>query len=394
MLKRNILWTVLSRYGAQGLSLVSNLLLARYLGREGFGEYAFISSILLIGNAFTNFGMDMVLIRRLSLEFDRSIFVDGLWLQGMLSLVCIVLVLTVGLIWPVPFSLRIYIFALLPLSFFSVATIALRAHQNMQIFSILQVMVAALQFLVVFMTWSFQGNITTFVVLMLAAHSIAAMVSFAPHASGIKDWRFIPSRVFALLKESAHMAVIGTLRLVYEKIPATVLPMLAGLSFTGLFFSAVRVVDAGKLGYLSAFTAIYPEMTRDGDFGKQMKGLLPMLSSAFFVSIFLSLFATQVIHILFGEDYLSAAIPLRVMAWVVVPYVLVTYTSLGLVALGYERPVLTSLLYTLAILLILLIALTSLQGLAGSAVAVLIAELFHAALLWRQWRMNVLSKLS
>ena len=50
-LLKNIGWTVVSRIGTQGIAVLSNVLLARYLGRDGFGEYAFISSILLIGNA-------------------------------------------------------------------------------------------------------------------------------------------------------------------------------------------------------------------------------------------------------------------------------------------------------------------------------------------------------
>ena len=65
-LLNNIGWTVASRIGTQGIAVLSNVLLARYLGRDGFGEYAFISSILLIGNAFTTFGTDMILIRSLS----------------------------------------------------------------------------------------------------------------------------------------------------------------------------------------------------------------------------------------------------------------------------------------------------------------------------------------
>ncbi|MCC6985478.1 MAG: oligosaccharide flippase family protein, partial [Anaerolineales bacterium] len=60
---KNIAWTVSSRYGAQGLGFASNILLARLLGADGFGEYALASAVLLVGNAFTNFGMDMILIR-------------------------------------------------------------------------------------------------------------------------------------------------------------------------------------------------------------------------------------------------------------------------------------------------------------------------------------------
>ena len=67
-LYKNVIWTILSRYGAQGLAVITNILLARHLGVSGYGEYALASAVMLIGNAFTNFGMDMVIIRRVAVE--------------------------------------------------------------------------------------------------------------------------------------------------------------------------------------------------------------------------------------------------------------------------------------------------------------------------------------
>ncbi len=189
------------------------------------------------------------------------------------------------------------------------------------------------------------------------------------------------------------MAAIGTVRLLYEKITITLLPSLAGLSLTGIFSASLRVMEAGKLSHLSAFTAIYPEMTRDGDFGRRLKGLRPLLILAGLISFALSLFAGPIIRILFGLEFLPSIFPLQILAWVILPYVLVTYTSLGLVAAGAEKLVLFPLLISLAVLLFLFYVLMPLFGLAGSAIAILFAETIHAALLWRQWRFHALSKL-
>jgi O-antigen/teichoic acid export membrane protein len=161
---------------------------------------------------------------------------------------------------------------------------------------------------------------------------------------------------------------------------------------TGIFSVSSRLTDAGKLGHLSAFTAMYPEMARDADFGKQMKGLRPLLGGAFLISVFIFIFAETIINILFGSEFMPSIQPLQIMIWVIVPYVLATYTSLGLVALGYEKPVLSSLLMALFILLISLVVLTPAFGLSGAALAVLSAEMIHAALLWYQWRVYVVSK--
>jgi len=228
--------------------------------------------------------------------------------------------------------------------------------------------------------------------LFLGIHFLVGSWGFTYYASGVTPFSF--SRSFNLFRNSIRMAGIGTLRLIYEKIPVTLMPVLAGYSLTGIFFTASRAMEAGKLGHLSAFTAIYPEMAKDTDFGKGMKALLPLLGTAGIISVFLFLFAKPVIQLLFGAEFLSAVPALMILAWAIVPYVLATYTSLGLVAMGFENPVLISVSFALWVLLALLVRLTPQFGLTGSAVAVLSAEIFHAALLWQQWRLHVLSKLS
>jgi O-antigen/teichoic acid export membrane protein len=134
-------------------------------------------------------------------------------------------------------------------------------------------------------------------------------------------------------------------------------------------------------------------MARDSDFGKQMKGLRSLLGIAFLISAFIFLFAKPMISILFGAEFMPSVQPLQIMIWVISPYVFVTYISLGLIALGFEKPVLSSVLTALAVLLVSLIFLNSAFGLNGAAAAVLFAEIIHAALLWYQWRVHVVSKL-
>ena len=393
-LLKNIGWTVISRIGTQGLAVLSNVLLARYLGRDGFGEYAFISSILLIGNAFSTFGTDMILIRELASKENSYILADGLLIQLLLSLLYTAGVFSAGVFMSVPLSLKIYIFALFPLAFFTIFNIDLRARQEMKKFSLIQFVAALLQLLAVFLLRHLRAEINSFAAFMLVVQVTTAVFIFIVYYSGFTDWHFSLSHTFDLLKASVRMAVIGTLRLVYEKITIAILPALVGFSMTGVFSVSSRLMEAEKLGHLSAFTAMYPEMARDADFGKQLKGLRPLLGAAFLISLFIFIFAEIIIHILFGAEFMLSVQPLRIMAWVIIPYVLATYVSLGLVALGYEKPVLISLLAAFFVLLTLLVLLTPAFGLIGAGLAVLSAEIVHAALLWYQWRGYVVSKSS
>lgn len=389
---KNIAWMVSSRYAAQGLAVLSNIVLARLLGVEGFGEYALASAVLLVGNAFTNFGMDMVLIRKLSITDVPWLQTDGLGGQLFLALLYCGAVFWAGEFIFIPFSVQLYSLALFPLSFYSIFTIVVRARSQMAMYSIAQLLMVVLQLFAVLVLWAANGDLLFFVTTLLVAHVLAALWA-SGHVS-IRLQFLSPPRSFALLKECVSMAVIGTLRLVYEKLPVALLPALSGLTATGLFSAALRLTDAGKLGHFSAFTALYPEMTRNVNLEKQTMVLRSLFGVAFLISLFLFLFAKPVLGLLFGNEFISAVPALRILAWVIPVYVLVTYMSLGLVAMGLEQSVQNPLLTAVAVLILLLVFLTNFYGVTGSVLAVLLAEIVHAILLWTQWRRHALSKLS
>lgn len=56
-------WLLAARILGQGLGLLFTALLARALGKEGLGQFAFLSAVLFVGNAATTFGLDTVLLR-------------------------------------------------------------------------------------------------------------------------------------------------------------------------------------------------------------------------------------------------------------------------------------------------------------------------------------------
>lgn len=391
---KNIASTVFSHYSSQVIALVTNVLLARYLGGEGFGEYALISSVFLIGNAFTTFGMDMILIRTLASKVDSLLLGDGLLIQLLLSALYILGVFVFDLFSPVPYSLKVYIFSLVPLAFYTIFTIVVRTRQQMQVYAVAQFLISFFQLLAVLIFPRVNGNINTLAYLFLLSYILIAVWGYFFYVSTSVRVKFSFSRIFALMQDCLQMATIGTVRLIYEKIVATLLPGLVGLANTGIFSIAWRLMTSGKLGYFSAFTAIYPVMAKDVEMGRKMKGLIPLLGTSVVFSLLLQWFAKPIISLLFGEEYLPAVLSLQIMAWSIVPYVLVTYITLGLAALGLERPILISAVLALFALLALLIPFTKQYGITGSSIAVLSAEIFYAGIIWLQWRKHVLSKLS
>jgi O-antigen/teichoic acid export membrane protein len=389
-LYKNILWTVGSRYGSQALAVVSNLLLARYLGSAGFGEYAFITAVVLIGNAFSTFGTDMILIRRISSANDFSDLPAALVLQLSISIVFILLAFVLVPFLPVQRPLLIYVFVLIPLSFFTVFTTIMRGVQQMDKFSILHFTSALMHLLAVFLLLGLRGSVEHLAFYLLGVHVIGAALGFFLCRGFLEKWTFFPHRIPALIKSSARMALIGTLRLLYEKIPLTMLPVLTTVSETGLFASSARTVDAAKLGHLSALTAVYPEMVRTKLKGTYLnRSKLWLFIVAVLLVLMLFLFAERILLLLFGSEFASSASALRILAWTVIPYYVVSYYSLAFVAVEREMTVLSALGFAFLILVALLVWLVPSDGLRGAAWSILIAEIVQAALLWNHWRRYV-----
>lgn len=397
----NILWAVFSRFSAQILAVISNLLLARYFGSAGFGEYAFISAVVLIGNALTTFGMDMVLIRKISFTHDYSDLPAALVIQLLLSFIFIAGILILSPDWTVSNSLQVYVFSLIPLSFFTVFTIALRGAQDMRSFSFLHFSVALFQMISVFILFALTGGVEHLAILLLGVQFLGAFIGLILCLRQLEDfsrqWHLDWKKIPHLMTSSMQMAVIGTLRLLYEKLAVTMLPMLSSVDITGLFSASARVLDASKLGHMSALSAMFPEMARENSLERNFSNATKRnYALLFFAAILLSLviffFAKPIIYFLFGEEFVSSVDALQVMAWMIVPYFIVTYYSLAFVAIQIERPVLIALSTSLILLAVLLIWWSPLYGLPGAAFAILCAEIFQAVFLWLAWRQYAFSK--
>ena len=276
-LGRNALWMVASRFGAQGLAVVFTVLLARRLGSAGFGEYAFIAAVLFVANALTTFGTDMLLIREIAAQADLSRLPAALVVQLVLSVLLIAVAWTFGRWIPnqgpeTVIALKIYSLALIPLAFFTVFTTALRGVQRMDTYSLLSLIVSALQVGVVLLP---NINIVSLAILLFSVQTLSALMAglfcarTIPHFR--QSWRFTsfsPFEAFgrtalsALLKAAAPIAFLTLITMLYQRLNVGMLSIMMGATATGIYSAAFRGVEASKTAHLAVFAALYPAMSQ------------------------------------------------------------------------------------------------------------------------------------
>ena len=414
---------LLSRFGAQGLAVIFTILLARRLGSAGFGEYVFIAAVLFVANALTTFGTDMLLIREIAAQGDLSRLPYALIVQLVLS------GLFIGFVWmfgaDLPnqniatiMALKLYSFALIPLAFFSVFTTALRGVQHMDMYSLLNLIVSALQVGVILLP---NISIVRLSILLVLAQTLAALIAGIFCSRTIRDfwqaWRFSSFDLPSFLREAAPIAFLTLITMFYQRLSVGMLSILMGATATGIFSAAFRAVEASKTAHLAIFAALYPAMAESMSlraFGKQTPLKRRKLIDAFFpfnrrlprslgfdtseehsllhqrslvttypklliagaalISMLLFLLAEPLVILLYGEEFIASSNVLQILAWMLIPFTINTYLTLSFLASNREKLVGRALTVSLLGLLILNLWWIPAKGPEGSAWAVLTAE--------------------
>ncbi|HEX8991554.1 MAG TPA: oligosaccharide flippase family protein [Anaerolineales bacterium] len=401
-LSLNSLWLLLSRVATQlGMALFT-ILLARGLGSAAFGEYAFMASVIVVGNVLTTFGTDMLLIREIAATGSLKALSSALWLQMGLSAPFIGLVFLASAIvrFPDPaavHALRIYSLSMLPLAFYTVFTTALRGRQQMLGYALLNLALMLMQLAAAAWVLRARGDLIQLAVLLLSVQAAGAVTAALLCAIQLPDfrgaWGLSTSEIASLIKASAPIALLGLLGVIYQRLSLIALPWLAGVMATGLFSAGARLIEAAKIVHLSVFTAIYPAMSalRNASVDRWARDFrapaMVLLAAAFIGSSGLCLFAAPVVLLLYGAEYGSSIAVVRILAWLLPAYTINSFLTLAFLARGQEAAIARALALSIIVLIVLMVWWTPAAGAVGAAWAALFAEVSQAAaLVWMDVR--------
>ncbi len=390
----NSMWLLVARVLTQALLVALTLIIARRLGEDGLGRYAFIAAVVAVGNTLTTFGLDTALIRQVARA--RSAAVDlisgALWLQIGLSLVFILAVGAAAVGLPLESAeARLALFAaslsLIPLAFSTVASAILRGFERMDLYLLFLLLTALLQTLGVALALGGGGGLVAISVALVAAQAAGALI-----AGGLCLWR-IPG--FALrwrwgwpavrgaARVGALLALLMALGALYQRLGLLLLPLLAGDSVAGWFSAAARVVEAAKIIPYAAFGALFPAMMQPlAESGRRAGRVwLVVLAAMLAAALILNGLAAPLVRLLYGPRYEPSIPALAILAWTLLPYTLSARLSLDLVTAGQERWAAAATALALGVAVLLYGLLSRSLGLIGACWAALGAESAQAGLM-------------
>jgi O-antigen/teichoic acid export membrane protein len=408
-IRLNSIWLLLARLFTQVQLVVFTLLVARGLGVEGFGQYAFVAALIFLGNVATTFGTDTLLIREVARhrteardqQAGGSLIAAALWIQLLLSVVWLVVVAIGanalnGQPPEVVLALKVYSLSLIPLAFFTVFTAVLRAHERMDLYLLLNVVVAFVQLGGAWWVLQRSGTLLSLVtmlnVVQLSAAVFAGMLCYKSLPTSPFHWRVTYDKFIRVVRLAWPFALLSVLAVIYQRLGVLMLSTLGTENQTGWYAAASRVIEPVKMLHFAVLGALLPalahlaapstDLQSERIAGRVFRhSLLFLLSISGLAAIVIILFAQPIVTLLFGADYAESVPLVQILAMSLMPYTISASLSVRLVTQGRERLVLWATLFGLALAFVLNRWLIPAHGSTGAAWAVVGSESLLAAAL-------------
>lgn len=368
-LRVNSLLLLLARFSAQVLAVIFSAILARKLGVQDFGRFAYIASLIFIGNTFTNFGTDTFLVRETArAEQVTELAPRALSLQLALSVFYCALMLALR-----DTPLFLYSLSLFPLTLFSINNALLRALSRFDLFWFLSLTGAGIQILAALLS----PNVLTLCISLLGGQILVSILSFLSCRASLPNFRLFPLKgFFPIFKMTLPFAALTVLLVLIQRLGILFSASLLGDADTGYFSSIVRVIEGLKLGHYAILGALLPALSRGGADSRRSfrKAFLFLMTVSFLFSFALLALSVPVVQILYGKDFLPASGQLALLGWSLIPYTASSFISYDLIARGLENQVVKSAFFSLMIYVILYTVLIPAYGLDGAVFSALGGE--------------------
>lgn len=328
---RNTSWMFASRVLRLLLAFVASVLVARYLGREAFGELNYLLSFVTLFAALGTLGMSDVLVRELEAEptagAEGEILGTALVLRGVGTGLMSALALGVAVFLghrglTLALMISVCVFQLLTNA---AAAFERRFEARVQakwssLAQSLAVVVSTLLSVVLILA---RASLTAFVLVKVAESGVLLLVLAAYHhrTGGARALRFSAVRAGQLLRAGMPLMLTGIFLTVYMRIDQVMIRHYLDEGAVGCYAVAVRLSEAWyfvpSVVAASFFPAILSARRQDAaryrDRLQALYELMTWLGIA--VALPTTLCADWIVGLLFGADYAPAGAVLALYVW-------------------------------------------------------------------------------
>ncbi len=384
---KNTSWLFTEKIARLTLGFFVSIYMIRYLGPVSFGNLSYALSLTGLFTAFASLGLDSIVARELVKEPLRRDEILGTVFNlrvfgGFAALIMLGTTIlftgddaaTMLLIAVIGLSLIVQAFFVIEFYFQSIVQIkytALVQITNLVICGICKIVLIQLQAPVIWFAFSY---------LLEAIISSAGFV-YVYNKTNLKlrNWYFRRNAAIALIKDSWPLIFSGLVIAIYMKIDQVLIKKILSQQETGLYAAAVKLCEAWYFIPLAVSASLFPAImsaksaNRELFLSRLQKLYDILVWIAILIAIPVSLFAKNIMIILFGVKYLGAVNTLTIYIWAGVPTFLGVASTQYLIAENLTRILFYRTLAGMIMNVVLNILLIPIYGIDGSAFATLVS---------------------
>ncbi|MDP4536904.1 flippase [Alkalimonas collagenimarina] len=327
----NTSWLASEKVITMAANLLVALLLARSLNPEGYGSLSYLLAIIALVGPLTSLGLNAIITRELVNQPERNDAImataSGFRLlgAGVGTALCLILAVT-G--WGLSGAVDQWAMAMLALAnlltafhvieFWFQAHVAAKAVARMRVSVIVLFSIAKI---IAALSGAGLLLICGLFALEMACIGIGFMLIYR-RAQGAIQWNELDASYgLQLLKQGFWLVLSGIAAVIYLKVDQVMLAQMVNREAVGVYAVAARLSEVWYFFATAIAISLFPALlklkqTNPDRYQQRLQQICDVLFvAALVLAIGITLIATPLVRILFGQDYLPAAAILTIHIW-------------------------------------------------------------------------------
>lgn len=326
---KNVSWIFTGKLFYALSNLVVSIIITRYLGPENNGVFNYVLAFTALFSAISGMGMEEVTVKEFNVRSVESgnILFSGFILKLFGGIAACGLAIVSSWIVRMSYEKMVYV-VIISISFvfqaFDIFLYWFQSQSNNKIVVLCQNTIRIIFIILKLLLAIFKGNLLHFVIIT-ALETIVLSVSlpFVYRHNSIKTsaLKFDKNIFFKIFNLSWPMILSSIAASVYMKIDQVMIGAGLGDYELGIYSVAVKLAESWYFVPVGVAAAVLPFIAKAyNESEEKMYKLFQIYADgmtlmAYIASLLISLFARQIIYILFGNEYLSADSLLVLYVW-------------------------------------------------------------------------------
>jgi len=370
-----------------GISFVVTIFVVRYLGPKEFGLFSYALSFFWLFGSLSTFGLEAITTREIVKYPDKKDEINGtvffLRLAGSVSAIIIIAV-TLFLTGEETYTAILILILSGSFLFQSFSEIEyyfrgiVKAKYNAYALSASVILSSALKVIFILI----KAPLIYFVfavVFEYVALAVGLVLVYQHFKLSIFSWKYSKTIASSLLKDSWPLALSGIVVMIYVRIDQIMIKNMMSVEAVGYYSAAVRLCEAWYFIPVTLCNSIFPAIVNAKNvsqefYNNRMQKLYDLLTwLAIGIAVPVTVFSSQIIDLLFGNEFSPAAPVLTIYIWAGVAVFLGVASSQYLINENLTKLSFSRNFIGMILNIVLNFILIPKFGIIGSAVATLIS---------------------